>query len=94
MSINKFLVPILAVTILLGTVGIANASGYWIVSGKEMVDVENLTSGEDIRGWMTLQEVADGVGMGVTELATLLAIPAEITPDTALKDLEGIILDF
>lgn len=94
MSVNKYVVPLLAIVLFLGTVGIAQATGNWIVSGKQMVDPGNLTAGTDIRGWMSLQQVADGMGMDVAQLYTLLGLPAGITPDTALKDLEGIIPGF
>ena len=39
MRVNKWFVPVLAVALLLGTVGVAQATGWWIVSGKSMVDV-------------------------------------------------------
>jgi hypothetical protein len=94
MSVNKFLVPILAVSLFLGTVGVAMANGNWIVSGKQMVDLENLASSADIKGGMTLQQVADGLGLSTTELYALAAIPAELPPETALKEMEGMVPDF
>lgn len=94
MTINRYAAPVLAVLILLGTVGVAQATGRWIVSGRQMVDAENLQSGDDIRGWMTLQQVADGLAIDVETLYSLVAIPPEITPDTALKDLEGVLPEF
>lgn len=94
MRVNKWLLPTLALALLLGTVGVAQATGWWIVSGKEMVDVANLTSGADVKGWMTLQQVADGAGMEAAALYEKLGIPGEIPPETALKDLENVIEGF
>lgn len=94
MKVNKWLLPALALALLLGTVGVAQATGWWIVSGKEMIDVGNLTSGADVKGWMTLQQVADGAGLDAAALYEKLGIPSEVPPETALKDLEGVIEGF
>ena len=89
MRVNKWLLPALALVLLLGTVGVAQAAGWWLVSGREMVNVEQLTGGADVKGWMTLQQVADGTGMATAALYAKLGLPADIPPETALKDLEG-----
>lgn len=94
MRVNKWLVPTLALLLLLGTVGIAQANGWWIVSGKEMVNVEQLTGGADVKGWMTLQQVADGVDIDTAALYAQLGLAADIPPETALKDLEKIVAGF
>jgi len=94
MKVNKWLLPVLALTLLLGTVGVAQALGVWQVSGKEMVNVDHLTSGADVKGWMTLQQVADGAGIDTVALYIALGLPAEIPPTTALKDLEQIVDGF
>ncbi len=94
MRVNKWLVPSLALILMMGTVGIAQANGWWIVSGKEMVNVEQLTGGADVKGWMTLQQVADGVDIDTATLYAQLGLSAGIPPETALKDLEKIVEGF
>ena len=94
MKVNKWLLPVLALTLLMGTVGVAQALGVWQVSGKEMVNVDHLTSGADVKGWMTLQQVADGSDIDTVALYLALGLPAEIPPTTALKDLEQIVDGF
>ena len=94
MRVNKWLVPTLALLLMLGTVGIAQANGWWIVSGKEMVNVEQLTGGADVKGWMTLQQVADGVDIDTATLYAQLSLSTDIPPETALKDLEKIVEGF
>ncbi len=89
MRVNKWLLPALALVLLLGTVGVAQAAGWWLVSGREMVNVEQLTGGADVKGWMTLEQVADGTGMATAALYAKLGLLADIPPETALKDLEG-----
>jgi hypothetical protein len=94
MRVNKWLLPTLALILMLGTVGVAQANGWWIVSGKEMVNVEALTGGADVKGWMTLQQVADGVDIDTATLYAQLGLSADIPPETALKDLEKIVDGF
>ncbi len=94
MRVNKWFVPVLAVVLLLGTVGVAQATGWWIVSGKSMVDVQNMTSSADIKGWMTFEQVAAGFGMETATLYAELGLPADLPPETALKEMEAIIPGF
>lgn len=94
MKVNQYILPSFTIFALLVTVLIANLTGQWIISGKELVDVNHLTTVDDIRGWMTLQQVADGFALEPATLYELLALPADIPTETALKDLEGIVPDF
>ena len=93
-TVNKFLMPILVLAALLGSYVVAQATGFWVVSGKAMIDVENLTSSADIRGWMTLEQVSQGFGIPQAVLYAALGIPADIPASSALKDLEGIVAGF
>lgn len=94
MRVNKWFVPVLAVALLLGTVGVAQATGWWIVSGKSMVDVQNMTSSADIKGWMTFEQVAAGFGIETATLYARLGLPADLPPETALKEMEAIVPGF
>ena len=94
MKVNKYILPSFTLLALLATILIAQWTGQWITSGKQLVDVNNLTTTDDIRGWMTLQQVADGFSLEVIDLYALLQLPADLPPETALKDLEGIIPNF
>jgi hypothetical protein len=77
----------------IGTTFIAQAAGYWTTSGKDSIDLENMTSA-DIKGWMTLQQVMDGLNVSKEELYAVGGIPLDIPAETALKDLEGVVPDF
>ncbi|MBM3130019.1 MAG: hypothetical protein FJ009_15530 [Chloroflexi bacterium] len=93
MRINPFLMPILLIVALLGTTFAAQALGAWSVSGKTAVDVTNLTP-TDLKGWMTIQQVIDGVKLSKEEVYAAGNIPADVPPSTALKDLEGLVPGF
>jgi len=91
MQVNKYVMPIVTIVFLIGTVWVAKATGYWQTVGREMINLnQGLTAG-DIRGWMTLEILSDGFDIPPDELRTLLMLPPDIPPATALKDLESII---
>ena len=89
MRVNPFLIPILFVVALLGTVFVAQSAGAWSTSGRTEVNANQLTPA-DIKGWMTIQQVIDGIGIPQAELYTLIGISSDIPASTALKDLESI----
>ena len=93
MRVNRFLMPIIVIVALLGTTLIAQAAGFWSTSGKDSTDLEDM-SAADIKGWMTLQEVMDGLKISKEELYSVGGIPLDIPAEKALKDLEGVVPDF
>ncbi len=90
MRVNPFLMPILLIVALFGTVFTAQALGLWSVSGK---DVINWTPA-GLKGWMTLQQVMDGLKLSKDDVYAAGNIPADVPPRTALKDLEKIVPGF
>ncbi len=90
MSVNRLLMPIIVITVLLGTVLGSQLLGIWSISGRTSVDMGELAP-EDIKGWMTLQQVADGLDLSIEEVYQVGGIPADVSPDSALKDLEDVI---
>ncbi len=96
MKVNKYLLPILFIVVLLGGVGIAQAIGLWTTSGRDVVmtDDEGNPDPEGIKGWMTLEQVSATYGVPLDVLYQKLGVPAETSPQTALKDLEAIVPGF
>jgi hypothetical protein len=95
MTVNKYLMPIIVIVALLGTVGVAAATGGLIFSGKQVYQSGDMTA-DDVKGWMTLQQVADGLSLPVETVMQLAGAPDDgsVTPDTALKDLEKVVPGF
>jgi hypothetical protein len=93
-TVNKYIAPILVMVTLFGSYVVAQATGFWAVSGKEMIDLGNMASSTEIRGWMTLEQVAQGFDIPQAQFYLSLGIPADIPASTALKDLEGLIVGF
>jgi hypothetical protein len=93
MKVNKFLLPVLAVVALLGSVWIAKAAGAWQTSGRDqiLVDESGQPDPAGIKGWMTLTDVSETYGLPLEAVYTLVGAGPEIPPDTALKDLEKLV---
>jgi hypothetical protein len=93
MRINPLVVPLAVIVALLGTVAAAQAAGLWTVTGRLAVEPGKLVPA-DLKGWMTLQQVIDGVGISQAELYGVGGLPPEVPPSTALKDLEELVPGF
>jgi hypothetical protein len=93
MRVNPLLAPALFIVILLGTIAIAQLTGGWIISGRTTINTGELAI-DDIKGWMTLQQVMDGVRISKEDLYALVNLPSDIPTTTALKDLESVVPDF
>ncbi len=93
MRVNRFLMPAIVIAALLGTTLIAQAASFWSTSGRDSTVLESMTAA-DIKGWMTLQQVIDGLQISKEELYAVGGIPLEVPTETALNDLEGIVPDF
>jgi hypothetical protein len=93
MRIHPLLVPIFFIAALLGTVFVAQSAGVWSTSGRTEVSAQSLAPA-DLKGWMTLQQVIDGIGIPQAELYQIAHIPADMPATTALKDLEGSVPGF
>lgn len=87
MRVHPLLVPILFVVAFLGTVAVAQSAGLWSTSGRTSVTLSQLAPA-DVKGWMTLQQVAEGFGLSQAELYALVNLPADVPASTALKDVE------
>lgn len=87
--------PIIFIAVMLGGVGISQLSGAWVTSGKQVVAVGQL-SADDVKGSMTLQVAADGLGVTVDDLVTLIDPPdrSALSPATAFKDIEALVPGF
>lgn len=92
---SRWLMPILSLALLFGAIGVAQAAGWWVTSGRVTVAAGEMTV-DDLKGWMTLQEAADGLGVPVDDLAGLVgaAEGSGVGPDTAFKDIEGLVPGF
>lgn len=96
MKTSRWVAPIAFLVIMFGTIGVAQASGQWITSGRQQVVAGEQLTAADLKGWMTLQQASDGLGIPLSDLVALIAPPAGVSLDgqTAFKDVEGLVPGF
>lgn len=97
MRVNKFVLPIAGVLLIVATIGGAMATGHWVTSGRQLTQAlieKGELSAEDIKGWMTLEQISQWYGVPLDYLSGRLGISTEKAAQVAAKDLEDIIPDF
>lgn len=92
----RWVAPAAFLAIMFGGIGLAQIGGQWITSGRQQVTAGQRLTPDDLRGWMTLQASADGLGMPVADLIGLIDPPDTVvlTGSTAFKDLEDLVPGF
>ncbi len=96
MKVHRYVLPLVLIASLLGSVLVAKATGYWSTSGRTKValDASGVADPEGIKGWMTLADVSEIYGIPEAELWSRLNLPADLPADTALKDIEALVGGF
>jgi hypothetical protein len=84
---------ILVIAVFAGVIGAGMASGTFLTAGKttaggERVAPQGVTVTE-IKGWMTLGDVATAWGVPLEEIIAAFQLPSDTGPATAIKDLES-----
>ena len=93
MKVNPFIYGVLILVIFFGVIGGAKAAGVWSVSGKLTSSGEKAAptgaNVDEIKGWMTLDDVSTAYKVPVAEILAAFNLPAD-TPGTAqIKSLES-----
>ena len=93
MKVNPFIYGILILVIFFGVIGGAKSAGVWSVSGKLDASGEKLTpSGQnpdEIKGWMTLDEIAAAYRIPTAEILAAFGLPADTPGASQIKTLES-----
>jgi hypothetical protein len=94
MHLKLPLFGVLVLAVFLGTVGVAAATGAWATTGRtEGGDGRvELAAGADpgeVKGWMTVGDVADAFGVPLADILEAFDLPADTAPSTPVKDLES-----
>lgn len=94
---NKKVKPIFvissAVLIFLLLIGSAKVLGLYRITPEPITSESNLTA-DDLKGYMTLEEVSNGLKISLDEVYQKLNLPKSISKDTKLKDISKTIPDF
>lgn len=84
----RWLLPVVWLVVLFGTIGASQAAGWWEVSGREDVVAGTLTV-DDLKGWMSVQQAADGLEVPVEVVIDAIGgAPGAVHPEDVFKDVE------
>ena len=93
MKVDPFIYGVLILAVFFGIIGGAKAAGLWSVSGKLASSGEKAaptgTNVDEIKGWMTLDDVSSAYGVPVAEILAAFNVPAETPGATQIKSLES-----
>ena len=93
MRVNSYLYGFMSVALFVAIIFGAKSMGIWSTSGKVTSSGEKIeatgASVEEIKGWMLLGDVAKAYNVPVAEIAAAFDLPADVSPDKAIKDLES-----
>ena len=93
MKIRPFIYGIVVLALFFGVIGGAKAAGLWAVSGKLTGTGEKVqptgTNVEEIKGWMTLNDVSTAYKVPLPEILAAFDLPADTPGSAQLKSLES-----
>jgi hypothetical protein len=93
MKIKPFAYGIVVLALFFGVIGGAKAAGMWSLSGKLTATGEKVqptgTNVDEIKGWMTLEDVSAAYQVPVSEILAAFDLPADTPGSTQLKSLES-----
>ncbi len=96
---GKWVMPVVALLVLLGTYAVTRTTGVWSSSTRGSaaghVVAANLAPA-DIKGWMTLKQVSDATKLPLATILQIAGVPdgETLDPQTALRDLEASVPGF
>lgn len=97
-SVNALAYAALGLVLFLGTIQIGQLTGIWATSGRPTATGQAVVvtgaDPDEIKGWMTIQQVSDAYGVSIAEFDQKFDIPPSTPPTTALKDLEKVAPNF
>jgi len=93
MKLSRWWLPAVVVAVMLLAAPVGQVAGWWSTSGRAQVVAQ--LGVDDLKGWMTIQQAADGLGVPAQRLIDALGPQASgLAPSTAFKDVEDVVPGF
>jgi len=92
-SIKPIVVLIVVMSLLFGGIGITKLIGIYQVTPAKITSETKITL-EEIKGYMTLEDISKAFDIELTEMYKKLDIPDSIPKETKLKEIKNFVPDF
>ena len=92
-TVKPIFVIVSVVVLFLLIIGSAKIFGLYRVTPKP-VSSETTIKAEDLKGYMTIEEVSNALNISLDEVYQKLDLPESISKDTRLKDISNTVPDF
>jgi hypothetical protein len=93
MRLKPIVYGIVVISLFLGIIYTAQAVGFWSVSGKVTASGEKVqptgSNVSEIKGWMTLGDLAGAYKIPLEEMVKAFNLPADTPPTRQIKELES-----
>lgn len=92
-SVKPISILVLVVLLFFGGIGTTKLIGIYQTTPAKITSETKITA-EEIKGYMTLQELSLGLKMNLNDLYKKLNIPSSVSKDTKLKDIKNYVPGF
>lgn len=92
-AVKPIYIFVIVFLIFFGGIGVARITGNFEITAKPITG-ESKINLDEIKGYMTLEDLSKGLGMDLREVYKKLDLPASISKETKLKDIKNIVPDF
>lgn len=93
MRLNPYVYGMLVLLLFLGTIAVAQAGGWWSVSGKVTASGQRITATganvDEIKGWMTLGDISRAYNVPHEEILVAFGLPGDTPATKQVKELES-----
>ena len=86
--VNRWVAPVAFLAVMFGGVGVAQATGQWITSGR-LQPATDTSAAPTVTGQQTLRQVASTNQVDLAALVAALGLPSDVDVDQPLKELHS-----
>lgn len=96
---GRYWVPLAGIGVMVLVILVAMAAGYWSTSGRQLQGgagggrgpvAAGSLSPEGLKGWMTVEEACEGLGVEMGDFLAALGMPMDTPSETTLGNVEAV----
>lgn len=92
-TVKPFYVIVLVMAVFFGSIFAFQAAGYYELKPERPTAGETISL-EEVKGYMSIEEAAEGVNLDIKEFYAKFSIPENVPPETKMKEIKNIAPDY